>query len=97
MYICIYISLWIYIYIYIYIYLYIYIYIYINIDRDIDTDRCAYIYICTYILSIATSKSPSVMNNICINSFRYTHVITSTKLRLKTNVATDEGNSRNEM
>ena len=28
---------------------------------------------------------------------RYTHVITSTKLRLKTNVATDEGNSRNEM
>ena len=28
---------------------------------------------------------------------RYTHVITSTKLRLKTNVVTDEGNSRNEM
>ena len=27
----------------------------------------------------------------------YTHVITSTKIRLKTNVATDEGNSRNEM
>ena len=34
---------------------------------------------------------------ICINSFRYTHVITSTKIRLKTNVATDEDNSRNEI
>ena len=34
-------------------------------------------------LSIATSKNLSVMNTICINSFRYTHVITSTKLRLK--------------
>ena len=34
-------------------------------------------------LSIATSKNPSVMNTICINSFRYTHVITSTKFRLK--------------
>ena len=34
-------------------------------------------------LSAATSKNPSVMNTICITSFRYTDVITSTKLRLK--------------
>ena len=34
-------------------------------------------------LSIATSKNPSVMNTICINSFRSTHVINSTKFRLK--------------
>ena len=54
-----------------------------------------YIYIYTYIyikshsgqLSIATSSNPSVVNTICINSFRYTQA----------NVATDEGNSRNEM
>ena len=34
-------------------------------------------------LSIAASKIPSEMNTICINSFRYTHVITTTKIRLK--------------
>ena len=34
-------------------------------------------------LSIATSNNPSVVNIICINSFRYTHVITSTTFRLK--------------
>ena len=34
-------------------------------------------------LSIATSKNPSVVNTICISSFRYTHVITSRKFRLK--------------
>ena len=41
-----------------------------------------YIYIYIYVLlSIATSKNPSVMNTICINSFRCTHVITLTKIR----------------
>ena len=30
------------------------------------------------------------------HSFRYTHVITLTKLHIKANVATDEGNNRNE-
>ena len=34
-------------------------------------------------LSVATSKNPSVVNTRCSNSFRYTHVITSTKYRLK--------------
>ena len=34
-------------------------------------------------LSIATSKNPWVMNTICINSFCYTHVITSTKIQWK--------------
>ena len=33
-------------------------------------------------LSIAASKNPSVMNTICINSFRY-NVITRARLRLK--------------
>ena len=33
-------------------------------------------------LSITTSKNPSVMNTICINSFRY-NVITCVRLRLK--------------
>ena len=42
-------------------------------------------------LSIATSKNPSVVNTICIDSFHY-NVITCARLRLKTNVATDEGN-----
>ena len=64
-----YISISIYIYIFIYLYRYIFIYIYISL--------------CIGQLSIATSKNPSVMNTICINSFCYTHVITSTKLRLK--------------
>ena len=37
------------------------------------------------------------MNTICVNSFRYTHVIDYlNKDSIKTNVATDEGNSRNE-
>ena len=34
-------------------------------------------------LSTATSKNPSVVNTICISSFRSTHVITCRKLRLK--------------
>ena len=34
-------------------------------------------------LSIATSKNPSVVNTICISSFRYTYAITSRKIRLK--------------
>ena len=34
-------------------------------------------------LSRATSNNPSVVNTICIRSFRYTHVITSRKLQLK--------------
>ena len=34
-------------------------------------------------LSIYTSNNPSLVNTICINSFRYTHVISSTKFRLK--------------
>ena len=34
-------------------------------------------------LSLATSKNSSVVNTICINLFRYTHVITSAKFRLK--------------
>ena len=36
------------------------------------------------------------MNTICINSFRYTRDYLN-KISIKTNVATDEGNSRNEM
>ena len=40
---------------------------------------------------------PSVVNTICISSFRYTHVIISRKISIKIGVATDEGNSRNEM
>ena len=40
---------------------------------------------------IATSNNPSVVNNICISSFRYTHVIISRKNSIKINVATDEG------
>ena len=48
-------------------------------------------------LSIATSNNPSVVNTKCISSFRYTHVISSTKYQSKTNVGTDEGNSRNEI
>ena len=46
-------------------------------------------------LSIATSKNPSVMNTIDINSVRY-NVITCARLRLNANVATDEGKDRNE-
>ena len=34
-------------------------------------------------LSTVTSKNPSVVNTTCISSFRYTHVITYRKLRLK--------------
>ena len=34
-------------------------------------------------ISIATSNNPSVVNTICIRSFRYTHAITSRKLLLK--------------
>ena len=34
-------------------------------------------------LSIATSNNPSLVNTICIISFRYTHVITSRKFQFK--------------
>ena len=33
--------------------------------------------------SIATSQNPSVVNVICISSFRYTHEITCAKFGLK--------------
>ena len=46
-------------------------------------------------LSIATSKNRSVVNTICISSFRYTHVITCSRFRLKAKAPTDEGNGRN--
>ena len=42
-------------------------------------------------------NNPSVVNTICIRSFRYTHVVTSRKFQIKINVATDDGNSRNEI
>ena len=77
----IYINIYIYIYIY-FIYIYIYLYIYKSHSGQ---------------LSIATSNNPSVVNFICIRSFRYTHVITSRKFQIKTNVVTDEGNSQNEI
>ena len=47
-------------------------------------------------LSLATSKNSPVVNTICIRSFHYTHVITSTKFQLKINMVTDKGNSQNE-
>ena len=34
-------------------------------------------------LSISTSNNPSVVNTICISSFRYTHMIISRKFQLK--------------
>ena len=37
----------------------------------------------TYIHPITISKNPSVLNIICISSFRYTHVITYAKFQLK--------------
>ena len=68
-------------------------YMYIDICDMYKYHTYKYIYIYIYTYGI----HPSVMNTICINSFGYTHVITSTRFRLKTNVATGEGNSRNEM
>ena len=47
-------------------------------------------------LSIATSNNPSVVNTICITSFRYKPDYLCETL-LKTDVATDEGKDRNEM
>ena len=47
-------------------------------------------------LSIATSNNPSVVNTICITSFRYKRDYLC-ETSLKTNVATDEGKDRNEM
>ena len=35
------------------------------------------------IFSIATLKNPSMVNTICIKSFRYIHLITLTNFRLK--------------
>ena len=35
------------------------------------------------LLFTATYKNPLVVNTICISSFRYTHVITSTEFQLK--------------
>ena len=67
-YLSIYLS--VYLSIYISIYLYIHIYIHINIvsiysisGRGFKSDSGQ--------LSTATSKNPSVVNTICINSFRY--------------------------
>ena len=37
------------------------------------------------------------MNAICISLFCYTHVIYLQKISIKINVATDEGNSQNEL
>ena len=45
-------------------------------------------------LYIVTSKKCSVVNTICINSFRYTHVITCENSIVKT-VATDKSNCQN--
>ena len=46
-------------------------------------------------ISVNIYKNPSVMNTICINSFPY-KVITCVRLRLKTNVATDEDKDQND-
>ena len=61
--------------IYIYIYIYLYTHTIIHIYNGFKSHSGQF--------SIATSKNPSVMNTTCINSFRYTHVITSTKFRIK--------------
>ena len=52
---------------------------------------------CSDQLSIANSNNPSVVNFICIRSFRHTHVITSRKFQFKINVVTDKGSSQNEI
>ena len=50
---------------------------------------CIYIYLLYWAQTpsgqsfVATSKDTSVANSIYISSFRYTHVITSRKFRLK--------------
>ena len=88
----------------------IYIYIYIIYSRYRYRYIIIILYIIYYIyyisgcgfkshsgqFSVATSKSPSVVNTICISSFRYFCVITSRKTLIKINVVTDEGNSQNE-
>ena len=57
------------------------IYIYIYVKKYIyNYDMYIYMYIYT----------------ICINSFLYNVMITCARLRLKANVATDEGKDRNE-
>ena len=78
----------IYIHTYIYTHTHIYIYIYVYSGRGFKSHSGR--------LSITASKNPSVMNTTCISSFRY-NVITCARLRLKANVATDEGKDRNEM
>ena len=54
----------------IYIYTYIYIYIHINIVSIYSINGRGFKSYSGQ-LSTATSKNPSVVNNICINSFRY--------------------------
>ena len=45
-----------------------------------------------------TNIISNIKYHICnISSFRYTHVIISKKISIKINVATEEGNSRNEI
>ena len=81
-------NIYTYIYTYIYIYMYLYIYIYISWP-DISVGQSNWTEFSgrgfkshSGQLSITTSKNPSVVNTICIISFRYTHVITYRKLRL---------------
>ena len=45
-----------------------------------DFVHTVYMYMYVY---IATSNNPSVVNTICISSFRYTHVITYRRFQLK--------------
>ena len=91
-YLCLYLYLYVYLYLYLSIYLFVYIYIYIYV----------YIYIYSGLkshsgqLSISTSKNSSVVNIICINSFRYKHEYLSAIL-LRVNVLADKGSGRNEM
>ena len=47
--------------------------------------------------SVNTSKNCSEVNTICMSLFPYTHVTNSTKRRLKINVATKKGKSRNKI
>ena len=87
----------------IYIYTYMIYISYHNIihNRILYKCICISVYISVYKshsgqLSIATSNNPSVVNTICITSFRYKRDYLC-ETSLKTNVATDEGKDRNEM
>ena len=65
----------------IYIQVYTYAYVFVCVCICI----CIYVYVYGHSgqLSIATSNNHSVVNTICIISFRYTHVITSRKFQFK--------------